>query len=75
MDREKPEERARELSGTGVPSPYKVIFSIITKLDKKIEKEIHKKLAKFRYRKDKEFFKTNIETIKLAISETIESQA
>ena len=70
-----PEERARELSGTGVPSPYKVIFSIITKLDKKIEKEIHKKLAKFRYRKDKEFFKTNIETIKLAISETIESHA
>ena len=70
-----PEERARELSGTGVPSPYKVIFSIITKLDMKIEKDIHKKLDQYRYRKDKEFFKTDIGIIKSVITETIESKA
>lgn len=70
-----PEERARELSGTGVPSPYKVIFSIITKLDMKIEKDIHKKLDQYRYRKDKEFFKTDIGIIKSVIAETIESKA
>ena len=70
-----PEERARELSGTGVPSPYKVIFSIITKLDMKIEKDIHKKLDQYRYRKDKEFFKTDIGIIKSVIADTIESKA
>ena len=70
-----PEERARELSGTGVPSPYKVIFSIITKLDMKIEKDIHKKLDQYRYRKDKEFFKTDIGIIKSVITETTESKA
>jgi len=69
-----PEERARGLSGTGQPAPFKVIFSVITDLDMKIEKEIHKRLDKYRYRQDREFFKTDIETIKNAIKETMDSK-
>ena len=66
-----PEERAAELSDTGLPEPFKVAYSIKTDLSIETEKLIHKKLDKFRYRSDREFFKTDLETIKKAISEVL----
>ncbi len=66
-----PEERALELSATGLPEPFKVIYSIKTDLSIESEKLIHKKLDKFRYRSDREFFKTDISTIKKAITDVL----
>ena len=66
-----PEERAAELSDTGLPEPFKVAYSIKTDLSIETEKLIHKKLDKFRYRSDREFFKTDLETIKKTISEVL----
>lgn len=52
------EERGQELSAhTGLPEPFKVVFSVPTDMSKKVEKKIHEKLDKFRYRSDREFFK------------------
>ena len=66
-----PEERAQELSATGLPEPFKVIFSVPTDMSMEVEKKIHEKLDKFRYRSDREFFKTDLNTIKEAINETL----
>ena len=66
-----PEERAQELSATGLPEPFKVIFSVPTDMSMEVEKKIHEKLDEFRYRSDREFFKTDLNTIKEAISATL----
>ena len=67
-----PEERAKELSGTGVPTPYRVAYSKSTNLTAEVEKEIHNKLDKFRPRSNREFFKIDLETIKKTIHDTLE---
>ena len=66
-----PEERAKELSGTGLPMPYRVAYSKSTNLTGEVEKEIHKKLDQFRHRPNREFFKADLETIKKTIKETL----
>jgi len=66
-----PEERAQELSATGLPEPFKVIFSVPTDMSMEVEKKIHEKLDEFRYRSDREFFKTDLNTIKEVINETL----
>ena len=68
-----PEERAKELSGTGLPTPYRVIYSQSTNLTGEVEKEIHKKLDEFRHRSNREFFKGDLELIKKTIKETLTS--
>lgn len=67
-----PEERAKELSGTGLPTPYRVAYSKSTNLTGEVEKEIHNKLDKFRHRSNREFFKVELDTIKKAIHDTLE---
>jgi len=54
-----------------LPEPFKVIFSVPTDMSMEVEKKIHEKLDKFRYRSDREFFKTDLNTIKEAINETL----
>ena len=66
-----PEERAQELSATGLPEPFKVNYSVKTDLSIDCEKLIHKELKDFRYRSDREFFKTDLKNIKSAISKVI----
>ena len=59
-----PEERAEELSGTNVPDPWTVTAKIKIKDAEYYEKQIHKILAEFRYKKGREFFKADINKIK-----------
>jgi hypothetical protein len=51
-----PEERAKELSGTGLPTPYKVAYSKSTNLTADIEKTIHKNLDYCRLRSNRGIF-------------------
>lgn len=52
-----PRIRARELSTTGVPAPYCVSFYMHSDDCRKLEKEVHKRLEKHRYKGNREFFK------------------
>lgn len=55
-----PEYRAKELSTTGVPSPFYVSYYCITKHAKSAEREIHKELADFRHADNREFFNVDL---------------
>ena len=66
-----PDERAKQLSGTSMPEPYRVIYSQSTNLTGDVEKEIHKTLDEFRHRSNREFFKGDLEIIKKTIKETL----
>ena len=64
-----PEERAKELSGTGLPSPYRVVFSKSTNLTGEVEKKIHKHLDEYRMRSNREFFKADLKILKKTVEE------
>jgi hypothetical protein len=55
-----PEARAKELSSTGVPSPFSVSYYCLTDQARSVELTVHKILDKFRYSKNREFFEINI---------------
>ena len=61
-----PEDRAKEISSTGVPAEYRVAFDIESSDCDFAEIIVHDKLAKYRYTKNREFFKLPLKT---AISE------
>ena len=52
-----PDERARELSGTGVPTPFEVAYYLPSDLSDELEREMHRELDAYRSNKDREFFK------------------
>lgn len=52
-----PEDRAKELSSTGVPTPFEVVYYLQSDQYEEIEKEMHRRLGVFRSNKDREFFK------------------
>ena len=64
-----PEERAEELSGTNVPDPWTVTSQINIKDAEYYEKQIHKLLKNFRYRKGREFFKLDLKIVKRCLKE------
>jgi hypothetical protein len=66
-----PEERAKELSYTGLPEPFKVLYSKTTNLSDVVEKEIHEELDEYRYRSDREFFKADLNLIKQTIDKVL----
>jgi len=68
-----PEERAKELSGTGLPTPYKVAYSKSTNLTADIEKTIHKNLDYCRLRSNREFFKADFTEIKKVVDKTLDN--
>lgn len=55
-----PEERAKELSGTGVPSPFVVTYYCLTENAKSLEVVVHKALANFRHATNREFFNIDL---------------
>jgi hypothetical protein len=59
------EDRAKELSNTSIPTPYKVLFDIKVNNPHKYEKIIHDKLIDFRINLKREFFKCSIDNILL----------
>ena len=66
-----PEERAEELSATtGVSTPYVVVHSREVKNMDECEKKVHKKLSKYRYRK--EFFDIDVKTAIEVVDEVCE---
>lgn len=62
----KSEDRAKEISSTGVPAEYRVAFDIESSDCDLAETIIHNKLSAYRYTKNREFFKL---PLKIAISE------
>lgn len=56
-----PHIRAKTLSTAGVLNNYEILFSIKTFNQFILEKEIHKKLKKFRITKEKEFFSISLD--------------
>ena len=52
-----PEDRAKELSSTSVPTPFEVTYYIQSDQYEEIEKEMHRRLGVFRSNKGREFFK------------------
>jgi hypothetical protein len=67
------EERAEELSGTNVPDPWTVAVKIKILDALYYEKQMHKILTKYRYRKSREFFKVDLSVIKKCLSNILES--
>lgn len=68
------EERAEELSkGTGIPTPFAVAYDIEVEDCNQIEKDIHMRLAQYRYSQDREFFrmplKQAIKELNIAVEE------
>ena len=59
-----PEIRAEELTGTGHLTPFKVVHKIKIQSAEYYEKTIHKILKKYRVKKEREFFKLEINKIK-----------
>jgi hypothetical protein len=66
MTERRPENRARELFSTGVPSPYKIEFAKKVINHKSKELVLHKLLAQYSLRvsPNREFFKISIEEVK-----------
>ena len=65
-----PNGRANQLSkATGVPTPYKVVFSYNCFNGERIERATHKHLKKYRINNDREFFNVTIEEAKKVINE------
>ncbi len=62
-----PAERARELSTTSVPSPFKVeYFAFVDDFDR-LERDVHRRLDKYRKNKNREFFDCSVTTAMDAI--------
>jgi hypothetical protein len=58
-----PEDRAKVLSkGTGVPQEFEVIWVYTCFKAEKIEREVHKKLRKYRINNQREFFQIDLQT-------------
>lgn len=55
-----PEARAKELSSTGVPSPFLVSYYCLTDQARYVESAVHNMLDNFRYSQNREFFEINI---------------
>ena len=52
-----PNDRARELSSTGVPTPFEVAHFLRSDQHDELEKRLHERLGTYRSNKDREFFK------------------
>lgn len=65
-----PNDRADQLSkGTGVPTPYKVVFSYSCFNGERIERAVHKYFKKQRINSDREFFSVTVDEAKTVINE------
>lgn len=58
--RKVPNERAAELSTTGVPNPFVVEYYCLVEGDSELEAKVHRALAVHRHRADREFFRIDI---------------
>ncbi|MGD9579121.1 MAG: GIY-YIG nuclease family protein [Syntrophorhabdus sp.] len=61
MTERSPEERAKQLSNTSVPTPYQVAYEIEVDDCAAAERNIHAELSEYRFTQDREFFEIEIE--------------
>lgn len=65
-----PEDRAKDLSkGTGVPQEFEVIWAYNCFKAEIVEREVHKKLKKYRVNNQREFFEIDLQTAINSIEE------
>ena len=55
------ESRAAELSATGVPLPFEVVFSAEVEAPSQVEAEIHARFAQYRISNSREFFQMTVD--------------
>lgn len=67
-----PEERAKQLHTTGVPSPYTVKWKRELHSYKEAEREIHERLKDFREQRNREFFRIPLWKAELVANEVTE---
>lgn len=71
-----PEMRAREISsGTGVPAPYSVAWDVLVHDCHEAERAIHRELAQYRARNDREFFALPLKQAIAAVQRLTEGMA
>jgi hypothetical protein len=66
-----PEQRAADLSGTGLPHQFVVVYSERVSDCEKVERLLHEKLAEFRVSPNREFFRIRPEQAVRAVLEVI----
>ena len=73
-----PDIRRHNLNSTGVPQDFVLEYRVLANDYQRLEKEIHQKLKKFRFRADKEFFEIStqeaINKIREVAGKRIESE-
>lgn len=52
-----PDERAQELSSTGVPTPFEVAYALPSDQYNELERKMHRRLDTYRSNKNREFFR------------------
>lgn len=67
-----PEDRAKQLSSSGVPTPFKVEWSVQVKDAPKVEKQIHTHFADFRVNPSREFFRVTLSELINYVSEEVD---
>lgn len=70
-----PHKRARDLSGTGLPTPWVVAAAFQSRNHKARETEAHILLAKHREKQNREFFRLTVDEAKRAISQILDQNA
>ena len=63
-----PEERARELQGTGLPTPFAVAHQLYVQDCERVERAVHSLLAEHRVADNREFFSISVDDAIAAIS-------
>jgi len=71
----RPEERVSELYTTSVPCPFELVAFYRCKSvePRKLERDIHEALAKYRVSKRREFFRVDVDTARIIISKMLNS--
>jgi len=73
-----PDERAAELSGTALPYPSVVEYSVLVDHAATIEREVHRRLASLRVSQNREWFQCSrtkaIETVKAAAGSVVKAE-
>jgi len=54
--------RAKELQGTGVPTPFKIAFEVFCEDQVALEKAVHEDLDEYRVSANREFFKIDVDS-------------
>lgn len=67
-----PEERAKELSTTGIPTEFHVAYELEVNNCDKVEAIIHKRLSNYRYTRNREFFKIPLRKAILILNDIAE---